>query len=104
LDQELTLLATVRNVGSLGVAAGVEVTLYEGSDATGTVVGTQATAAPLLPGAQTLLAWTVPFPPGSAALGFFVAVDGSGGDGQVLECDESNNDATTVSAECPTPG
>lgn len=104
LDQELELLATVRNVGSLGVPAGIEVTLYEGTDATGAVVGTQATPAPLLPGAQAVLSWTVPFPVGSEALSYYVEVDGSGGDGQVLECDESNNGASTVSAECPMPG
>jgi hypothetical protein len=103
LDQELELLATVRNVGSLGVAAGVEVTLYEGTDATGAVVGTQATPVPLLPGAQTVLSWTVPFPPGSEALSYYVEVD-DGDDGVVIECDESNNDASTVSAECPMPG
>jgi hypothetical protein len=105
IDQELQLLATVRNVGSLGVAPGVEVTLYEGTDATGTVVGTQATPVGILPGAQVVLSWTVPFPPGSDALAYFVEVDGqSGDDGVVLECDESNNDASTVSAECPLPG
>jgi hypothetical protein len=103
LDQELQLLATVRNVGSLGVAPGVEATLYEGTDATGTVVGTQATVVPLLPGAQTVLAWTVPFPPGSEALSYYVEVDDGNG-GVVIECDESNNDASTVSAECPMPG
>lgn len=103
LDQEIVLLATVRNVGSLGVPAGVEATLYEGTDATGTVVGTQATEVALLPGAQTVLQWTVPFPPGSDALSYYVEVD-EGDDGVVLECDESNNDASTVSAQCPTPG
>ena len=95
----------VRILGSLGVAAGVEVTLYEGTDATGTVVGTQATPVGILPGAQVVLSWTVPFPPGSEALGYYVEVDGQGGDdGAVIECDESNNDASTVSAECPMPG
>jgi hypothetical protein len=103
LDQELQLLATVRNVGSLGVPAGVDVTLYEGTDATGTLVGTQATEVALLPGAQTVLAWTVPFPPGSEALSYYVEVDDGDG-GVVIECDESNNDASTVSAECPMPG
>jgi hypothetical protein len=32
-----------------------------------------------------------------------VEVD-DGDDGLVIECDESNNDASTVSAECPPPG
>ncbi len=105
LQQELELLATVRNVGSLGVPAGVDVTLYEGTDATGAQVGSQATPQALLPGAQTVLSWIVPFPAGSPAGSYFVAVDGTGADpGQVLECDESNNDAATVTAECPMPG
>jgi hypothetical protein len=103
LEQELVLLATVRNVGSLGVAAGVEVTLYEGTDATGTVVGTQLTPAALLPGAQAVLQWTVPFPFGSDALSYYVEVDDGNG-GVVLECDESNNSASTMSAQCPMPG
>ncbi len=103
LDEELELLATVRNVGSLGVAAGVEVTLYEGTDATGAVVGTQATPAALLPGAQAVLQWTVPFPLGSDARSYYVEVDDADG-GVVLECDESNNGASAVSAECPMPG
>ncbi|MCA9653480.1 MAG: hypothetical protein H6712_12570 [Myxococcales bacterium] len=104
-EQQLELLATVRNIGSLGVPAGIEVTLYEGTDATGNVVGTQATSMPLLPGAQEVLSWTVPFPPGSPALSYYVAVDGiDAASGQVLECDESNNSASTVTAECPAPG
>ncbi len=104
-EMQLELLATVRNVGSLGVPAGVEVTLYEGTDATGTEVGTQATPAPLLPGAQTVMSWTVDFPMGSPALSYYVAVDGMGAEpGVVIECDESNNTANTVTAECPAPG
>jgi len=104
-EQQLQLLATVRNVGSLGVPAGVEVTLYEGMDASGTAVGTQATPAPLLPGAQVVMSWTVDFPTGSPALSYFVAVDGDGlGTGVVAECDESNNQASTLTAECPAPG
>ncbi|MEX1363305.1 MAG: FG-GAP-like repeat-containing protein, partial [Nannocystaceae bacterium] len=104
-EQQLELLATVRNVGSLGVPAGIDVTLYEGTDATGTAVGTQATPQPLLPGAQIIMSWTVPFPPGSPALSYFVAVDGAeAAQGDVIECDESNNSANTVTAECPAPG
>lgn len=104
-EQELELLGTVRNIGSLGVPAGVEVTLYEGTDATGAVVGTQATTMPLLPGAQESMSWTVPFPPGSPALSYYLTVDGGDAEpGQVIECDESNNSASTVTAECPAPG
>lgn len=104
-EQELELLATVRNVGSLGVPPGIGVTLYEGPDTTGNEVGTQNTPGALLPGAQTVLTWTVPFPPGSPALSYTVQVDGVEAEpGAVVECDESNNTANTVTAECPTPG
>ncbi|MCA9708285.1 MAG: VCBS repeat-containing protein [Myxococcales bacterium] len=105
LEQELELRATVRNVGSLGVPANIDVTLYEGTDSNGAPVGTMPTPVALLPGAQTVLSWTVPFPSGSPALSFYVEVDGTGpAPGVVTECDESNNSASTVTAECPAPG
>lgn len=104
-EQQLELRATVRNVGSLGVPAGVPVTLYAGTDASGPEVGTELTPEPLLPGQIAILSWMVPFEPGSPAQSYFVAVDPSGDAvGQVVECDESNNDASTVTAECPAPG
>ena len=105
LEEELELRATVRNVGSLGVPAGVSVTLFEGTDASGTVVGTQDTPDPLLPGASALLVFPVPFTAGSPALDYYVQVDGTDVEpGTVIECDESNNSASTVTAECPAPG
>jgi hypothetical protein len=106
LGGQLILIATVRNIGSIGVPAGVDVTLYTGTDATGMVIGSQPTPNPLLPGAQVALNWNVPFPPGSADLAFYVEVDG--GDamaaGEIVECDESNNTASTETAACPMPG
>ncbi|MEM6293228.1 MAG: VCBS repeat-containing protein [Myxococcota bacterium] len=101
----LEVVATVRNAGSLGVPAGIEVSLYEGTDATGMLIGTELTPDPLLPGQQTQLSWVVPFAQGDPALDFFVAVDGADiVAGAVEECDESNNDAQSLSAECFFPG
>jgi hypothetical protein len=103
---QLILIATVRNIGSIGVPAGVEVSLYDGTDATGMLIGTQTTPDPLLPGAQVQLQWPVPYPAGAGDLAFYVAVDGDGAavEGEILECDESNNSAATETAACPTPG
>lgn len=105
-NAQLILLATVRNIGSIGVPAGIDVTLYEGADATGNPVGTLQTPDPLLPGAQVVLDWTVPFPGGSEDLAFYVEVDGMGAaaEGNVIECDESNNAASTAAAACPSAG
>ncbi len=103
---QLILLATVRNIGSIGVPAGIDVTLYEGMDASGNAVGTLQTPDALLPGAQVVLNWTVPFPAGSGDLSFYVEVDGMGAaaEGDVIECDESNNAANTATAACPSAG
>ncbi len=101
VDEEFQIQAIVRNEGALGIPAGVSVTLYEGSDATGVEVGTQQTQVALLPGAFTIVSWTVPAP-GGMEQHFFVVVDG--GDGAVAECDERNNTGTTAAVSCPQPG
>lgn len=105
LELQLAVIATVRNVGALGVPAGVGVTLYAGEDVTGDVVETKLTPEPLLPGASTQLIWNLEAPADGAAQSFFVQVDGAdAGAGIVDECDESNNGALTESASCPIPG
>jgi hypothetical protein len=105
LDEELNIIATVRNIGALGVPAGVEVSLFAGTDATGDLIGTMPTPDPLLPGASVELVWVVEAMQGGAAQSYFVAVDGDDAEaGIVAECDESNNDALTESAACPIPG
>lgn len=101
LDEEFTLVATIRNEGAIGIPAEVPVTLYEGTDNTGDEVGTELTAVPLLPGAFTIVEWQVPAP-GGEPKNFYVEVDG--GDGVVTECEEGNNDATTETVSCPVPG
>lgn len=105
LDEQLLLIATVRNIGALGVPAGIAVELYEGVDAGGVAIGTMQTDAPLLPGAFVELVWAVQANPGDDARSFYVVVDGAAvEDGLVAECDESNNEAATMSAACPIPG
>jgi hypothetical protein len=101
LDEEFEIQAVVRNEGALGIPAGIDVTLYEGTDASGTVVGTEQTLVALLPGAFTIVSWTVPAP-GGTPQDFFVVVDG--GAGAVPECDERNNTGGTATVSCPVPG
>lgn len=104
IDEELELVATVRNEGALGVAAGVDVALYEGTDATGTLIGSMPTTEALLPGQSTNVTFVIPFPLGSPAMDYYAVVDGAEDAGAVLECDESNNDGTIATVACPIPG
>jgi hypothetical protein len=102
LDEMFVIVATVRNVGALGVPAGVPVTLYQGMDATGTLVSVQMTPGDLLPGASVDLLWQVPAP-GGTPLNFFVEVDDDVATA-ISECEEGNNTAATESVACPIPG
>ena len=103
LDEEFGIEATVRNEGSLGVPAGVEVTLYEGSDASGTLIGTKATEAALLPGSFITLTWSVAAPGGTPKQ-FYATVDEVDAMSSVNECDEGNNTASTKTVACPPAG
>ncbi len=104
-NSALVIVATVRNAGALGVPAGVEVTLFEGGDDSGAEIGTQSTAVALLPGQSTQLTWEVPIAAAGTAMDFFVVVDGADASaGVVEECDEENNDAVSLDAECPVAG
>jgi hypothetical protein len=106
LDEMFLIVATVRNVGALGIAAGVAVSLHEGTDATGPIVSTQLTPEALLPGAAVDILWQVPAP-GGTPLSFFVEVDApdaAAPAGAIVECDERNNTSATQSVACPIPG
>ena len=106
LDDEWEVIATVRNTGSLGIGAGIPVTLYEGTDATGELVGTQDTQVPLLPGGETSMSWLVDTP-GEEELNFFVLVDNDNGDpdsGILNECNEDNQTSTATSISCGIEG
>ena len=104
LDQEFQIVATVRNEGNLGVPAGIIVNLYEGTDATGTLIGPAMTDQSLLPGQFTTVTWAVDAP-GGQPKDFFVAVDGADDDtSAITECNEDNNTAATVTVACPNQG
>ena len=104
LDQcgadELVLQATIYNEGALGVPAGIDVTFYEGVDATGLVLGTMPTTDAILPGASTTLDLTVDGPPAGMTASYFVEVDG-GIDDMIQECQEANNGALVTEVACP---
>ena len=103
LQEEFEVIATVRNTGSIGVPAGVDVSLYRGTmDNPDDLVSTQTTAEGLLPGAQTNLSWLEPNP-GNQPQDYFVVVDGDM-DALVTECIEDNNTAAATSVACPDPG
>jgi hypothetical protein len=99
VNQEFEVVATVRNEGSLGVPAGIPVSLYEGTDATGTLIGTETTLAPLLPGAFVNFTWFVPAVLGQST-SFYVVIDDDG----IAECNDENNDAATDPVACPIAG
>lgn len=102
LQEEFEVIATVRNTGSLGVPAGVDVSLYRGSDASGMLVSTQTTPADLLPGAQVDLSWTEPNP-GGMPQDYYVEID-TDSELVIVECVEDNNSDVATSVACPDAG
>ena len=104
LDEQFQIFVTVRNNGSLGVPAGVSVSLWEGMDANGDLIGTQMTNEALLPGSFEQFIWLVGAP-AEEPKNYYTTVDGAEVDnGLVAECDENNNTAATETVACPTPG
>jgi len=107
LNELFDIVATVRNTGSVGVPAGIGLTLYEGTDASGTVLDdTASTPVPLLPGQFVEVVYQVPAP-GDTPSQFYVSVDnpnGMGTVGAITECNEDNNEAATTTVSCMTPG
>ncbi len=97
--EEIEIITTVRNVGSAGVEAGIEVRLYRGTDATGELVGTQSTPTPLLPGADVDLSWVEPSM--TESQDYFVDVDAPE---TAAECNEDNNAAVVLALACPIAG
>lgn len=96
------LRARVRNIGSLGVDAGVPVAFYRGSlDAPGELIGTTATDVPLLPGGSTLVTLEAPIE-GMGPFEFHAVVDddGTGGEDTVPECREDNNARGIGEVDC----
>jgi hypothetical protein len=96
----LTLRATVRNDGALGVAAGVSVKAFTGSDASGNAVAMGLTSKALLPGQTDDVDLMVPLAGLASPYAFFVEVDDTNG---VVECLEDNNGAGVSGVQCPVP-
>jgi hypothetical protein len=104
LDEEFEISVTIRNEGSIGIPAGIPVTLWEGTDSSGTQIGTEMTDAPLLPGAFVQFVWPVPAP-AEVPKNYYATVDAAeSGTGTIEECFEDNNVAATETVACPTPG
>jgi hypothetical protein len=97
-NNEIVLKARVSNIGALGVPAGVQVDFYEGTDTSGTFLGSGTTTESLLPGASTVVELTVPAP--ASATDYFVLVNAQGGALVVVECDDTNNTDLTTEAGC----
>jgi hypothetical protein len=100
----LVLQATIYNEGALGVAAGVPVRFYEGTDNTGMVLGNKVTLEALLTGGSTQVELVVQAPPFGETRNYYVEVDGGPNGGTIPECNEDNNGAVVTDAECPAPG
>jgi hypothetical protein len=98
----LSLVATVKNGGSLGVPAGVVVSFYEGTSPGGTFLGTATTTKALLPGASEAL--TITTPGLTEAASYYVVVDADqGGESKFNECIETNNTGAVLDVVCGKP-
>lgn len=100
----LELRARVKNLGALGVPAGVDVSFYLGNDpSTGKLLGEGKTTKALLPGESQIVSIT--FSPDSGDTPpwkFTVVVDGKvAGSSAVDECLEDNNQAQAGGVQCP---
>ncbi len=97
----VTLRARVRNVGNLGVGAGVPVTFYNGPLAMpGAAIGTVMTMVDLLPGASTVVEIEAPLV-GDPPSEFHVRVDDDAAGGSIVEeCREDNNDSELGEVDC----
>ncbi|MDB4993464.1 MAG: uncharacterized protein JWM74_896, partial [Myxococcaceae bacterium] len=97
----LELRARVKNVGSLGVAAGMKVDFYLGTNASGQAIGQGTTTKALLPGQSEVVTIIYSLSGAPANLAFFVTVDGGTAASVVQECLEGNNSASAGGIQCP---
>lgn len=88
---ELGVIVRLGNAGTIGVAAGIPVSLYRGTDATGELLGSTTTTEGLLPGGQVEVRFTIPVPVEFEA-SVYVVIDGGAAGGATVECDEANNE------------
>ncbi len=93
------LQARVSNIGALGVPPGAVVTFYQGSDSSGTSLGSATTTEALLPGGSTVVTLAVQAP--VADTDYYAEVDGTTAV-TVAECDLANNDAQVTQVGCIT--
>lgn len=96
---QIELRARVSNQGALGVLPGVEVTFYQGTDASGAPLGSATTTVPLLPGASTVVTLAVPAP--ATPSPYFATVAGTAASLRAPECDETNNQDGADEIACP---
>lgn len=96
----IELRARVSNQGSLGVPAGVSVTFYAGTDATGQQLGNGVTTKALLPGESEVVLFEYT-PTGTPSTAFFVSVDGTAVTGVINECLTDNNTGKAGGVRCP---
>lgn len=100
----ITLTATVQNVGSQGVDAGVVVSFYDGDAADpGALIDVAELPVPLDPNESTRVSVDWAIPPGreNDVFSFLAVVDDDGtGAGVVVERDETNNTAALDDVAC----
>lgn len=99
----IALSAVVRNAGSRGVPAGVELVFYRIDMPPAVEVGRATTTGPMLPGGSERVTVTVADVPTDVDLIFEVRVDPASGTppvSAIAECDEEDNTATATDS-CP---
>ncbi len=93
-DESLVLIATVHNMGTVDVPAGVAVTFYEGTDDSGVKLGAKPTSEPLPASSSTDVVWVVNAPPMGESSEYYVEID-------IFGCDEDDNSDFVTDAACP---
>ncbi len=96
--ENLVLVITLHNVGTVELPAGIAATFYEGTDTSGLKLGTKPTVKPLPAGSSTDITWTLDAPPADDPGDFYVEADRGP---SIEECDENNNSAVVTDAACP---
>jgi len=96
-SRSIALSAVVRNVGSRGVAAGVQVAFVRTDVTPEVAIATSMTTLPLLPGQRERVTVNFADAPTDTDLTFEVRVDGSD---VATECEEDDNSATAAE-RCP---
>ncbi len=94
----LEVRARVKNVGSAGVPAGVDVKIYAGADANAPLAYETTTSKSLLPGETEV----VSFVSKVASATYYAVVDGATTGTIINECLEDNNSAKASGVTCPT--